>query len=449
MMDRTVAALAVVISAIIIITAVYGISTFPSSPSPTSSPTPAPSTSPPTDTPVTSTMPSATESPSEPTPTSTLTQTNSPAVAPTIMPFPTPVPIQNITITDMKGNQTVKTPVNRIVCLNGGLAEVICALGGADKIVARTDDVVFPTSLLGLPSMGTNAATTTNLEAILSLNPDLVVSSSALSADAIATIKSGDIPVIIENTADPARVNNIVTNFGKILNNPTKAAEIVNNTQYYTNLIQQRLQSVSDKTTFYYEFSKIWYSMTNKTVMGSVLFSCGGQNIATNVSVSYTTLSPEYVAESNPDVILYSLSGTTNLTDYKAAYANLIGRSVLQDVSAIKDGRVHVFYYYLAAGIRYPVGELYFAKWFYPTLFADINPDAVHAQLIQQYFGVSLTGTYAYSGPTATVSSLTTTFLSVIADTAYNTPIYTYKLTAADVVAPLKKYAVESIKEAP
>jgi len=449
MMDRTVAALAVVISAIIIITAVYGISTFPSSPSPTSSPTPAPSTSPPTDTPVTSTMPSATESPSEPTPTSTLTQTNSPAVAPTIMPFPTPVPIQNITITDMKGNQTVKTPVNRIVCLNGGLAEVICALGGADKIVARTDDVVFPTSLLGLPSMGTNAATTTNLEAILSLNPALVVSSSALSADAIATIKSGDIPVIIENTADPARVNNIVTNFGKILNNPTKAAEIVNNTQYYTNLIQQRLQSVRDKTTFYYEFSKIWYSMTTKTVMGSVLFSCGGQNIATNVSVSYTTLSPEYVAESNPDVILYSLSGTTNLTDYKAAYANLIGRSVLHDVSAIKDGRVHVFYYYLAAGIRYPVGELYFAKWFYPTLFADINPDAVHAQLIQQYFGVSLTGTYAYSGPTATVSSLTTTFLSVIADTAYNTPIYTYKLTAADVVAPLKKYAVESIKEAP
>jgi iron complex transport system substrate-binding protein len=111
----------------------------------------------------------------------------------------------------MKGNQTITTPVNRIVCLNGGLAEVICALGGADKIVARTDDVVFPTSLLGLPSMGTNAATTTNLEAILSLNPDLVVSSSALSADAIATIKSGDIPVIIENTADPARVNTIVT----------------------------------------------------------------------------------------------------------------------------------------------------------------------------------------------------------------------------------------------
>jgi iron complex transport system substrate-binding protein len=349
----------------------------------------------------------------------------------------------------MKGNQTITTPVNRIVCLNGGLAEIICALGGADKIVARTDDVVFPTSLLELPSMGTNAATTTNLEAILSLNPDLVVSNSALSADAIATIKSGDIPVIIENTADPARVNTIVTNFGKILNNPTKAAEIVNNTQYYTNLIQQRLQSVSDKTTFYYEFSKIWYSMTNKTVMGSVLFSCGGQNIATNVSVSYTTLSPEYVAESNPDVILYSLSGTTNLTDYKAAYDNLMGRSVLQDVSAIKNGRVHVFYYYMAAGIRYPVGELYFAKWFYPTLFADIDPDAVHTQLIQQYFGVNLTGTYTYSGPTSTVSNLNTPFSSAVANTASSALTFGYPLTTTDAVASFKKHTVELIHEEP
>jgi iron complex transport system substrate-binding protein len=347
----------------------------------------------------------------------------------------------------MKGNQTITTPVNRIVCLNGGLAEVICALGGADKIVARTDDVVFPTSLLGLPSMGTNAATTTNLEAILSLNPDLVVSSSALSADAIATIKSGDIPVIIENTADPARVNTIVTNFGKILNNPTKAAMIVNNTQYYTDLIQQRLQSVSDKTTFYYEFSKIWYSMTNKTIMGSVLYACGGQNIATNVSVSYTTLSPEYVAESNPDVILYSLSGTTNITDYKAAYDNLMGRSVLQELSAIKEGRVHVFYYYMAAGIRYPVGELYFAKWFYPALFADINPDTVHAQLIQQYFGVSLTGTYAYSGPT--VTSMNTPLAVTIANTASYPMTYDYQLTTADLVTPFKKYALESIKVEP
>ncbi len=278
------------------------------------------------------------------------------------------------------------------------MAEVICALGGEDKIVARTDDVVFPTSLLDTPSVGVNAAADINLEALLSLNPDLVVSSSAFSADSIATIQAAGIPVIIENTASIDRVNTIVTNFGLILDNPEKAEQIVNNTQYYTALIQQRIANLtaSEKTTFYYEFSRTWYTMTSKTNMGTVLASCGGVNIATNSSVSYTSLSPEFIAEENPDVILYSLSGTTNVTDYKNARDDLLNRSVLQDVNAIKEGRVHVFYYYLGAGIRYPVGELYFAKWFYPDLFTDIDPAAVHTQLIQDYFGAPLEGTYAY-----------------------------------------------------
>jgi iron complex transport system substrate-binding protein len=47
-------------------------------------------------------------------------------------------------------------------------------------------------------------------------------------------------------------------------------------------------------------------------------------------------------------------------------------------------------------GIRYPVGLLYWAKWFHPSLFEDIDPAAVHAQLIQQFFGVTLEGVHAY-----------------------------------------------------
>jgi iron complex transport system substrate-binding protein len=326
------------------------------------------------------------------------TPTATPTPTPTATPSPTPIQNVTVTITDLKGNQTVTLPVHRIGCLNGGLAEVICALGGEDKIIARTDDVVFPTSLLDKPSVGVNAAADINLEALLSLNPDLVVSSSAFSADSIAIIQAAGIPVLIENTASVDRVNTIVTNFGLILDTPEKAAEIVNNTQYYTALVQQRIANLtaSEKTTFYYEFSRTWYSMTSRTNMGTVLASCGGMNIATNASVSYTSLSPEYVAEANPDVIIYSLSGTTNLTDYQTIHDELLSRTVLQEVNAIKDERVHVFYYYLGAGIRYPVGELYFAKWFYPDLFTDIDPTAIHVQLIQDYFGVPLEGTYAY-----------------------------------------------------
>ncbi len=375
--------------------------TTPPTTAPPQTPTPKESPSPPEQTtasPNPPTTPSTTQPPASPTPTQLPTPTDPPTPTPTATPSPTPIQNVTVTITDLKGNQTVTLPVHRIGCLNGGLAEVICALGGEDKIIARTDDVVFPTSLLDKPSVGVNAAADINLEALLSLNPDLVVSSSAFSADSIAIIQAAGIPVLIENTASGDRVNTIVTNFGLILDTPEKAAEIVNNTQYYTALVQQRIANLtaSEKTTFYYEFSRTWYSMTSRTNMGTVLASCGGMNIATNASVSYTSLSPEYVAEANPDVIIYSLSGTTNLTDYQTIHDELLSRTVLQEVNAIKDERVHVFYYYLGAGIRYPVGELYFAKWFYPDLFTDIDPTAIHVQLIQDYFGVPLEGTYAY-----------------------------------------------------
>ena len=305
------------------------------------------------------------------------------------------------TITFVDGDDTEVTltlPVTRIGCLNGGLAEVICALGGEDKIVARTDDVAFPTSLLDKPSVGINAASAINLEVLMSLNPDLVVASSALDDETIETIRNFGVPVIIESTSNIDRLETIVTIFGQILDEPAKAEQILSNNQYYSGIVQERLQSLSDKqrTTFYYEFRRIWYSMTNQTNMGQILESCGGENIASNSSVRYATLSAEFVIEQNPEVIIYSLSGTTNLTDYQTARNELLNRSVLQDVTAIKENRVYVFYYYLGAGIRYPVGELYFAKWFYPDLFIDINPNAVHEQLIHEYFGESLEGTYAY-----------------------------------------------------
>ncbi|MFZ7137747.1 MAG: ABC transporter substrate-binding protein [archaeon] len=315
------------------------------------------------------------------------------------------------TITIVDGDEaevTLTLPVNRIGCLNGGLAEVICALGGEDKIVARTDDVAFPVSLLDTPSVGLNAASAINLEVLMSLHPDLVVASSALDDETIEIIRSFGVPVIIESTSNIDRLETIVTNFGQILDAPTKAEQILSNNEYYTNIVQERLQNLStaERTTFYYEFRRIWYSMTNQTNMGKILDDCGGVNIASNSSVRYATLSAEYVIEQNPEVIIYSLSGTTNLTDYQAALNELLTRPELQNVPAVKNNRVHVFYYYLGAGIRYPVGELYFAKWFYPDLFADIDPSAVHEQLIRDYFGEPLEGTYAYPETVTVVDAL-------------------------------------------
>jgi iron complex transport system substrate-binding protein len=253
------------------------------------------------------------------------------------------------------------------------------------------------------------------------MNPDLIVANTGMSNTSRQTIQAAGIPLVLEVTGTLSRVNTIVNNFGLILNNPTKAALINSNAEYYTNLVEQRVQnlSVAQRTRFYYENSRLWYSCANGSSPNSVLTSCGGVNIAAASTVSYPQLTAEFVAESNPDIILYSITGTTNITNYKNIYDGIVSRAALQDTNALKTGRVYVYYYYLVSAIRYPVGELYFAKWFYPNLFADIDPAAIQAKLIQDYFGTTLTGTYTYSSADAAKSTSSAMLLtSVITPTA-------------------------------
>jgi len=50
----------------------------------------------------------------------------------------------------------------------------------------------------------------------------------------------------------------------------------------------------------------------------------------------------------------------------------------------------------VASGIRSVVGDLYLAKWFHPDLFKDIDPEAVHRELLQKFFGLEPDGVYVY-----------------------------------------------------
>ena len=87
---------------------------------------------------------------------------------------------------------------------------------------------------------------------------------------------------------------------------------------------------------------------------------------------------------------------TTDIVVYQDARTEMLNRAALHDTGAIQNSRVHIYNYWIATGIEYPVGELYFAKWLYPHLFEDIDPDAIYVQLIQQYFGITSQGVYVY-----------------------------------------------------
>ena len=81
------------------------------------------------------------------------------------------------TVTDDYG-RTVAVPSHpaRVVSLSPAVTEIIYALGAEELLVGRTDFCTYPPEVADIPSIG--GISNLNIEKILSLNPDLVISGS-------------------------------------------------------------------------------------------------------------------------------------------------------------------------------------------------------------------------------------------------------------------------------
>jgi len=306
-----------------------------------------------------------------------------------------------VTIVDGTGVQVeVALPVERIVCLNPGLTEIICALGCEDRIVGRDASSLFPDCVLDKPIVGENSYSP-NIELVLEKEPDLVVADSMLSynTEALETLENAGVPVIIEEPSNVTRVKSLTNNFGLILDKEAKATEIVDLIDSYENLVKDRVAGLteSEKTSVYIEWHTAWQTFSEGSAGHEILDIAGGSNIAFGESGAAPTLSPEYVAEENPAVIIRMIGQSgSNITEFNATRNEIMGRSALSEADAVKDGKVYVYDPIILEGLRYPVGLLYVAKWLHPTLFTDIDPVAVHEEMIQDFFGITLEGVYAY-----------------------------------------------------
>lgn len=312
---------------------------------------------------------------------------------------------ETITIIDVLGVAVeVEVPVERIVSLASDLTEIICALGSEDKIVGRDETSIFPPSILEKPVVGASSYNP-NLEVLLELNPDLVVSDSMLTEETRQTIEGAGVPVFISTTGelDPrstvTAINStgqLVRKFGLILGEEEKADEIVDYMEDWEDKVNERIKDLtsSEKPLVYYEWYMPWYSCVTASVTHA-----GGINIAAEEPVSFPTLSSEYVVEKNPDVIIRMITSPEHdVADFEAMREEIINRPGLSEVKAVKEGRVYIYDYVVRTGIRIPAGLFYWAKWFHPSLFEDMDMDPadVHEELIQRFFGIELEGVFAY-----------------------------------------------------
>ena len=231
--------------------------------------------------------------------------------------------------------QTVQVPTTpkRIVSTSPAVTEIMFALGAQDLLVGRTDFCVYPPEAGRIESIG--GISNLNVEKIVSLNPDLVISGSMIPRKSSSQLEKMGVPVVcvIEQQHFDGLYDNI-SKIGKLVGR-TAAADSLNR------LIKGKLALLSDslnnsrtqeaKKSIYYVVGfgpSGNFTAGGNSFINDILTMAGAHNIAEDITGwSY---SMEALMKEDPDYVLLRREDS----------ATFCNTDPYNKLTAVKKGRV-------------------------------------------------------------------------------------------------------------
>ena len=243
----------------------------------------------------------------------------------------------NDTVTDDYGRTVVvPTQPQRVVSLSPAVTEIIYALGAQEMLVGRTDFCEYPAEAQQLPSIG--GISNLNIESILSLNPDLVISGSMVSKKVTDQMDAMGVPMVcvIEKPRFNALFDNISA-IGHLVGKEHEADSLIENLELrIENLISSTDSSQlstpnSQLPTVYYVVgfgASGNFTAGGNTFINDIIRMAGGRNIAEDVEGWSYSL--EALVKEDPDYIIVR----------REDYAAFCGMKPYNTLSAVRNGHV-------------------------------------------------------------------------------------------------------------
>jgi iron complex transport system substrate-binding protein len=233
-----------------------------------------------------------------------------------------------IAVVPVAAHAAVKAPA-RIISLSPSATEILFGIGAGKQVIAVDQNSNYPTNTPITKLDGF----TPNVEAITKYKPDLVIvqSTSTKVTQVVAQLKKLGITVITEVT--PNNLNDLYAEIqidGKASHQVAAAQSLIKSMQ---TKIAAIIKSTSTQKSlkFYHEIDNTNYSATSKTFIGQVYKSFGLTNIADGAkgadATGYPQLTPEYIIQSNPDLIFLAdaqYSETTKSFGARAGFSTLM-----------------------------------------------------------------------------------------------------------------------------
>ncbi len=275
-----------------------------------------------------------------------------------------------VEVEDSTGAMLVfEEPPQRIVSLAPSTTEILFAIGAGDQVVGREDLANYPEEALALPSIG-NTFAGLNIEAILALEPDLVVVAELTSPEQIQSLRDvGLIVFVVPNPTDLPEMYDSLRLVAKVTGHGEETETLIESLEARVTAVMDRVAQADSTLPVFYQLdstdpSAPWTAGPG-TFIDSLITMAGGRNVAGSLEGAWVQISSEELISQNPEVILLgdALWGTTP--------EMVAERPGWDAIDAVENGRIYPFNDDLASrpGPRLVDGLEEMASLIHPELF--------------------------------------------------------------------------------
>ena len=336
-------------------------------------------------------------------------------------------PVQEtVTVIDGYGREvTLNLPVRTVISGGLGATEAMTILGEQERMVSIDwVGAEYPSlygDLTNLPVVTSSGNWyNPNFETIYQLDPDLFITLAGPMEgfDQMVSRLEPEIPVIAIAFDTPEDIMNTIEMLGRIFQREQTAAEYIDFYQGTLEFIKERSAEIpeDEKVRVYYEAGGPYFTVSKGFLAWHNHVAIpGGINVAADMQQAFGSIDPEAIIGSDPEVIIslainYPFRGfdtvdsgydVNDISSMQAFHESILNRPELSSLSAIKKNRVHVINSELP--VTSVIGFSYFAKWLYPELFSDFDPQAVHQEYLDRFMRIDYDldehGVFVYPNP--------------------------------------------------
>jgi iron complex transport system substrate-binding protein len=304
-----------------------------------------------------------------------LTQVEPTRMEPTTIATDLPVaePTQEpITLVDGLDRQVIlDEPAKNIVSMAPSNTEILFAVGAGEQVIGRDEFSDYPDQAARLPSIGGGFGDY-NLEAIVGLDPDLVLAAEINTPEQVKSLE--DLGLSVYFLPNPTTLEEMYENLftvAEMTGHLPETEEYVDDLRRRVSNIETLVATAEDQPTTFYELdatdpSAPWTAGSG-TFIDTLITMAGGANIASDLEGQYLQLSIEELLIRDPLVILLGDAA------YGITAESLLERTGWSNISAVVNDKIYSFDDNLVSrpGPRLVDGLEELTRLLHPELFED------------------------------------------------------------------------------